>query len=87
MEDVLDDGMNLLLDEGVLHILDKGNCACKEEAVFLDQNKRLSTSTTAPDFPSKSIDTLNFVSSRQLQIPTTRDKAIVYHQNFSERYL
>ena len=46
-QDVPDDAMNLLLDERVAHGIDKVNSERQKEAVFLDQNARMSTGTIA----------------------------------------
>ena len=59
-KNVPNDGVNLLLDERVPHGLDKVNDGRQKKAVILNQNERMSTSTIAPNFPSRLFDTLYF---------------------------
>ena len=82
-----DDGVNLLLDERVPHGLDKVKNGRQKKAVFFNQNERMSTSTIAPDFPSRAFDALYFFGVRQFQISITCDKVIKYCQNCSKHYM
>ena len=55
-QDVPNDAVNMMLDGRIAHGLDKVNNGREKEAVFLDQNERMSTGTMRSSYPTKSFD-------------------------------
>ena len=73
------DGVKLLLDERVPHGLDIINNGYQKEAVFLDQNERMSTGTIASNFPFKSFDIWYFLSVQEEEALIIIGKVKTYH--------
>ena len=64
-QDVPDNSVKSLLNERVAHGLDKVNSERQKEAVFLDQNERMSTATIASNYPLISFDNWYFLSVKE----------------------
>ena len=78
-QDVPDDAVNLVLDERVMQGLDKVENGRHKEAVFLDQNERMSTGTTASNCPVRNLDIWYFLSVKEEEIPAILGKVNTYH--------
>ena len=86
-QDVSDDGVNLLLDEWIPRSLDKFSNGRQNEAVFLDENGRMSTGTIASNFHLKSFDIWCFLIVKEEEVQKIFEKIITYHQNCWKHWL
>ena len=78
-EDIPNDAVNLLLDERLVHSLDKVNNGRQKEAVFLDRDERMPTGTITSNYPVRYVGIWYFLSAKEEEMPAILRNMNTYH--------